>query len=93
MLGDVGGSSEENIPASQEATQRYLSQRSTIASTLGRTQSRNTSVRPPKSYFELVLIKSGVLLDEADNFILCMYRYLKYNSENINNLLHINISL
>ncbi|XP_014088001.2 Fanconi anemia group D2 protein homolog [Bactrocera oleae] len=70
MLGDVGGSSEENIPASQEATQRYLSQRSTIASTLGRTQSRNTSVRPPKSYFELVLIKSGVLLDEADNFIL-----------------------
>ncbi|XP_054081207.1 Fanconi anemia group D2 protein homolog isoform X3 [Zeugodacus cucurbitae] len=70
MLGDGGGSSEENIPASQEATQRYLSQRSTIASTLGRTQSRNTSVRPPKSYFELVLIKSGVLLDEADNFVL-----------------------
>ncbi|XP_019844495.2 Fanconi anemia group D2 protein isoform X2 [Bactrocera dorsalis] len=66
----AGGSSEENIPASQEATQRYLSQRSTIASSLSRTQSRNTSVRPPKSYFELVLIKSGVLLDEADNFVL-----------------------
>ncbi|XP_039954173.1 Fanconi anemia group D2 protein [Bactrocera neohumeralis] len=69
-ISSAGGSSEENIPASQEATQRYLSQRSTIASSLGRTQSRNTSVRPPKSYFELVLIKSGVLLDEADNFVL-----------------------
>ncbi|XP_053945249.1 Fanconi anemia group D2 protein homolog [Anastrepha ludens] len=70
MLEKPGGSSEENIPASQEATQRYLSQRSMIASSLGRTQSRNTSGRPPKSYFELVLIKAGVLLDEADNFVL-----------------------
>ncbi|XP_004536027.1 Fanconi anemia group D2 protein [Ceratitis capitata] len=70
MLVEEGRNSEENIPASQEATQRYLSQRSTIAATLGRTQSRNTSVRPPRSYFELLLIKSGVLLDEADNFVL-----------------------
>ncbi|XP_017471044.1 PREDICTED: Fanconi anemia group D2 protein isoform X2 [Rhagoletis zephyria] len=69
-LEEGGGSSEENIPASQEATQRYLSQRSMIASSLGRTQSRNLSGRPPKSYFELVLIKAGVLLDEANNFVL-----------------------
>ncbi|XP_075147776.1 fancd2 [Haematobia irritans] len=64
-------SSEENIPASQEPTQRYLSQRSTIAATLGRTQSRiNSSQRPPNTYFELVLMKAGVQLDEGDNFVL-----------------------
>lgn len=65
-------SSEENIPASQEPTQRYLSQRSTIAATLGRTQSRlNGSQRPPNTYFELVLMKAGVQLDEGENFVLC----------------------
>uniref|UniRef100_A0A1I8M2U3 Uncharacterized protein n=1 Tax=Musca domestica TaxID=7370 RepID=A0A1I8M2U3_MUSDO len=64
-------SSEENIPASQEPTQRYLSQRSTIAATLGRTQSRlNSSQRPPNTYFELVLMKAGVQLDEGENFVL-----------------------
>uniref|UniRef100_A0A1I8P4T9 Fanconi anemia group D2 protein n=1 Tax=Stomoxys calcitrans TaxID=35570 RepID=A0A1I8P4T9_STOCA len=64
-------SSEENIPASQEPTQRYLSQRSTIAATLGRTQSRiNSSQRPPNTYFELVLMKAGVQLNEGDNFVL-----------------------
>ncbi|XP_065371634.1 Fanconi anemia group D2 protein homolog [Calliphora vicina] len=64
-------SSEENIPASQEPTQRYLSQRSTIAATLGRTQSRiNSSQRPPNTYFELALMKAGVQLDEGQNFVL-----------------------
>lgn len=64
-------SSEENIPASQEPTQRYLSQRSTFIATLGRTQSRlNSSQRPPNTYFELVLMKAGVQLDEGDNFVL-----------------------
>lgn len=64
-------SSEENIPASQEPTQRYLSQRSTIAATLGRTQSRiNSSQRPPNNYFELALMKAGVQLDEGQNFVL-----------------------
>ncbi|KAM7362212.1 fancd2 [Cochliomyia hominivorax] len=64
-------SSEENIPASQEPTQRYLSQRSTIAATLGRTQSRiNSSQRPPNTYFELALMKAGVQLDESENFVL-----------------------
>ncbi|XP_073815806.1 fancd2 isoform X2 [Musca autumnalis] len=64
-------SSEENIPCSQEPTQRYLSQRSTIAATLGRTQSRlNSSQRPPNTYFELVLMKAGVQLDEGENFVL-----------------------
>lgn len=70
-------SSEENIPASQEPTQRYLSQRSTIAATLGRTQSRlnsiNNTQRPPNTYFELTLMKAGVQLDEAENFVLGKY--------------------
>ncbi|XP_055905389.1 Fanconi anemia group D2 protein [Eupeodes corollae] len=55
----------EAIPASQEPTQRYLSQRSTLC----RTQSRSTQ-RPPTTYFELVMIKSGVNLDAADNFVI-----------------------
>ncbi|XP_055851494.1 Fanconi anemia group D2 protein homolog [Episyrphus balteatus] len=55
----------EAIPASQEPTQRYLSQRSTLC----RTQSRSTQ-RPPTTYFELVLIKSGVNLDSPDNFVI-----------------------
>ncbi|XP_037944134.1 uncharacterized protein LOC119676939 [Teleopsis dalmanni] len=61
--------SEENIPASQEPTQRYLSQRS-IAASLTRTQSRGNTTRPPNTYFEMVLMKSGALLDEGDNFVL-----------------------
>ncbi|KAL9900180.1 fancd2 isoform 1-T3 [Glossina fuscipes fuscipes] len=66
-------SSEENIPASQEPTQRYLSQRSAItATTLGRTQSRltSTSQRPPNTYFELALTKAGVQLTDDENFVL-----------------------
>uniref|UniRef100_A0A1B0FNR3 Fanconi anemia group D2 protein n=1 Tax=Glossina morsitans morsitans TaxID=37546 RepID=A0A1B0FNR3_GLOMM len=66
-------SSEENIPASQEPTQRYLSQRSAItATTLGRTQSRltSTSQRPPNTYFELALTKAGAQLTDDENFVL-----------------------
>ncbi|XP_068157652.1 Fanconi anemia group D2 protein homolog isoform X2 [Drosophila tropicalis] len=68
-------SSEENIPASQEHTQRFLSQHSTIlAATLGRTQSSGRNglgtSRQPNSFFELVLIRSGVQLDQGDTFVL-----------------------
>ncbi|KAH8382936.1 hypothetical protein KR009_005875 [Drosophila setifemur] len=67
--------SEENIPASQEHTQRFLSQHSAIlAATLGRTQSsgRNalTQSRQPNNFFELVLIRSGVQLDQGDTLVL-----------------------
>uniref|UniRef100_A0A1A9WNL2 Fanconi anemia group D2 protein n=1 Tax=Glossina brevipalpis TaxID=37001 RepID=A0A1A9WNL2_9MUSC len=64
--------SEENIPASQEPTQRYLSQRSAIAATLGRTQSRSnsSSQRPPNTFFELALTKAGVQLNENETFLL-----------------------
>lgn len=65
--------SDENIPASQEPTQRYLSQRSNIAATLGRTQSvLSASQRPPNTYFELILLKAGVDLDEEEQFSLSM---------------------
>lgn len=63
--------SDENIPASQEPTQRYLSQRSNAAAALGRTQSiLSTSQRPPNTYFEMVLLKAGVDLDQEDQFSL-----------------------
>ncbi|XP_022209594.2 Fanconi anemia group D2 protein homolog [Drosophila obscura] len=66
--------SEENIPASQEHTQRFLSQHSAIlAATLGRTQSssRNLSLsRQPNNFFELVLIRAGVQLDQGDTLVL-----------------------
>lgn len=64
-------SADENIPASQEPTQRYLSQRSNAAATTGRTQSLlSASQRPPNTYFELVLLKAGVDLDEEEQFAL-----------------------
>ncbi|XP_030369940.1 Fanconi anemia group D2 protein isoform X2 [Scaptodrosophila lebanonensis] len=65
--------SEENIPESQEQTQRFLSQRSMVlAATLGRTQSssRVNCSRQANSYFELELVKAGVQLDEGDTFVL-----------------------
>ncbi|XP_017048859.1 Fanconi anemia group D2 protein [Drosophila ficusphila] len=67
--------SEENIPASQEHTQRFLSQHSAIlAATLGRTQSSSRNIatlsRQPNNFFELVLIKAGVQLDQGDSLVL-----------------------
>ncbi|KAH8265254.1 hypothetical protein KR038_002491 [Drosophila bunnanda] len=67
--------SEENIPASQEHTQRFLSQHSVIlAATLGRTQSTGRNIlslsRQPNNFFELVLIRAGVQLDQGDNLVL-----------------------
>ncbi|KAH8417749.1 hypothetical protein KR222_005289 [Zaprionus bogoriensis] len=65
--------SEENIPASQEQTQRFLSQHSiALAATLGRTQSslRAHSSRQPNTFFEMVLINAGVQLDNGDTFVL-----------------------
>ncbi|EDV48341.1 Fanconi anemia group D2 protein [Drosophila erecta] len=69
------GGSEDNIPASQEHTQRFLSQHSAIlAATLGRTQSSNrnfaTLSRQPNNFFELVLVRAGVQLDQGDSLIL-----------------------
>ncbi|XP_064549377.1 Fanconi anemia group D2 protein homolog [Drosophila montana] len=69
----TGESEEENIPASQEQTQRFLSQHSlALAATLGRTQSssRINSSRQPNSFFEMVLLNAGVQLDQADTFVL-----------------------
>ncbi|XP_036674528.2 Fanconi anemia group D2 protein homolog [Drosophila suzukii] len=67
--------SEENIPASQEHTQRFLSQHSAIlAATLGRTQSSSRNIatlsRQPNNFFELVLIRAGVQLDQGDSLVL-----------------------
>ncbi|SPP83080.1 Fanconi anemia group D2 protein homolog [Drosophila guanche] len=67
--------SEENIPASQEHTQRFLSQHSAIlAATLGRTQSSSRNQlslsRQPNNFFELVLIRAGVQLDQGDTLVL-----------------------
>ncbi|KAH8247136.1 hypothetical protein KR032_010698 [Drosophila birchii] len=67
--------SEENIPASQEHTQRFLSQHSVIlAATLGRTQSTGRNIlslsRQPNNFFELVLIRAGVQLDQGDSLVL-----------------------
>lgn len=69
------GGSEENIPASQEHTQRFLSQHSVIlAATLGRTQSSSRNIatlsRQPNNFFELVLVRAGVQLDQGDSLIL-----------------------
>lgn len=71
----TGSGSEENIPASQEHTQRFLSQHSVIlAATLGRTQSTGRNLlslsRQPNNFFELVLIRAGVQLDQGDSLIL-----------------------
>ncbi|XP_017074591.2 Fanconi anemia group D2 protein [Drosophila eugracilis] len=71
----ISGESEENIPASQEHTQRFLSQHSAIlAATLGRTQSSSRNIatlsRQPNNFFELVLIRAGVQLDQGDSLIL-----------------------
>ncbi|KAH8292041.1 hypothetical protein KR054_003960 [Drosophila jambulina] len=71
----TGSGSEENIPASQEHTQRFLSQHSVIlAATLGRTQSTGRNIlslsRQPNNFFELVLIRAGVQLDQGDSLIL-----------------------
>lgn len=66
-------SEEENIPASQEQTQRFLSQHSiALAATLGRTQSslKINSSRQPNTFFEMVLINAGVQLDNGDTFVL-----------------------
>ncbi|XP_026845923.1 Fanconi anemia group D2 protein [Drosophila persimilis] len=70
-----GSGSEENIPASQEHTQRFLSQHSAIlAATLGRTQSSSRNPlslsRQPNNFFELVLIRAGVQLDQGDTLVL-----------------------
>ncbi|XP_060649460.1 LOW QUALITY PROTEIN: Fanconi anemia group D2 protein [Drosophila nasuta] len=65
--------SEENIPASQEQTQRFLSQHSiALAATLGRTQSssRINCSRQPNTFFEMVLLNAGVQLDHDDTFVL-----------------------
>uniref|UniRef100_A0A6P4EZY6 Fanconi anemia group D2 protein n=1 Tax=Drosophila rhopaloa TaxID=1041015 RepID=A0A6P4EZY6_DRORH len=74
-LDSTSGGSEENIPASQEHTQRFLSQHSAIlAATLGRTQSSSRTIptlsRQPNNFFELVLIRAGVQLDQGDSLIL-----------------------
>lgn len=66
-------SEEDNIPASQEQTQRFLSQHSiAIAATLGRTLSslKVNSSRQPNTFFEMVLINAGVQLDNGDTFVL-----------------------
>ncbi|KAH8311710.1 hypothetical protein KR044_007645 [Drosophila immigrans] len=66
-------SEEEKIPASQEQTQRFLSQHSiALAATLGRTQSssRINCSRQPNTFFEMVLINAGVQLDREDTFVL-----------------------
>ncbi|XP_055384821.1 Fanconi anemia group D2 protein homolog [Condylostylus longicornis] len=60
--------SQESVPASQPPTQRrYLSQRG-FSMTLNRTQSKSS--RAPDSYFEMVLIKTGVEIENSENFIL-----------------------
>lgn len=69
------GESEENIPQSQEHTQRFLSQHSVIlAATLGRTQSSGklplSLSRQPNNFFELVLTRAGVQLDHGESLIL-----------------------
>ncbi|KAM8706214.1 hypothetical protein ACLKA7_010484 [Drosophila subpalustris] len=69
----VPESEEDNIPASQEQTQRFLSQHSiALAATLGRTQSSSkiNCSRQPNSFFEMVLINAGVQLDNGDTFVL-----------------------
>ncbi|KAH8294661.1 hypothetical protein KR018_001006 [Drosophila ironensis] len=71
----TAGGSEENIPASQEHTQRFLSQHSVIlAATLGRTQSSGrpglSLSRQPNNFFELVLVRAGVQLDQGDSLVL-----------------------
>ncbi|EDV91108.1 Fanconi anemia group D2 protein [Drosophila grimshawi] len=69
----AGESEEEKIPASQEQTQRFLSQHSiALAATLGRTQSssRINCSRQPNSFFEMVLLNAGVQLDQENTFVL-----------------------
>ncbi|KAH8381489.1 hypothetical protein KR093_006396 [Drosophila rubida] len=66
-------SEEEKIPASQEQTQRFLSQHSiALAATLGRTQSSSkiNCSRQPNTFFEMVLLNAGVQLDHEDTFVL-----------------------